>query len=86
MRILRKLFGILQMNCRSFRSVPGENPKDFYAVIPDRREAIRQGIRMIKAQDILLITGKGHEQYQEIKGKNTPLTNMPLYQSCWMKA
>ncbi len=68
-KIIRDITDELQVLSDQF---PGENPKDFYAVIPDRREAIRQGIRMIKAQDILLIAGKGHEQYQEIKGEKYP--------------
>ena len=64
-----KLFGILQ-ELQVFQiSSPGK--KRFYAVIPDRREAIRQGIRMIKG-DILLIAGKGHEISGDL-GKNTPL-------------
>ena len=35
-------------------------------VIPDRRKAIRKGIQMFKAGDLLLVAGKGHENYQTI--------------------
>jgi UDP-N-acetylmuramoyl-L-alanyl-D-glutamate--2,6-diaminopimelate ligase len=35
----------------------------------DRRDAIALGIRMAKAGDTVLIAGKGHETYQEIKGR-----------------
>lgn len=37
-------------------------------VIPDRKEAIRQAAAMATSGDIILIAGKGHENYQEIKG------------------
>lgn len=36
--------------------------------ITDRREAIRTALMMSKAGDVVLIAGKGHEDYQEIKG------------------
>lgn len=40
--------------------------------ITDRREAIRAGVLMAKAGDILLVAGKGHEKYQEINGHRYP--------------
>ena len=36
--------------------------------IVDRREAIRAAAAMAQAGDVILIAGKGHEPYQEIKG------------------
>ena len=36
--------------------------------IEDRREAIQRAVSMAKPHDIILIAGKGHETYQEIKG------------------
>lgn len=36
--------------------------------ITDRREAIRTAIMLAKPGDVVLIAGKGHENYQEIKG------------------
>jgi UDP-N-acetylmuramoyl-L-alanyl-D-glutamate--2,6-diaminopimelate ligase len=36
--------------------------------IPDRREAIRISVMMANPGDIILVAGKGHEPYQEIKG------------------
>lgn len=39
-----------------------------YISITDRREAIKTAISMAKPEDIILIAGKGHEKYQEIKG------------------
>lgn len=40
--------------------------------IADRREAIKMAINLAKPEDILLIAGKGHEQYQEVKGVKNP--------------
>lgn len=39
-----------------------------YISIVDRREAIKTAISLSKKEDIILIAGKGHEKYQEIKG------------------
>ena len=36
--------------------------------IVDRREAIKTAIALAKPDDVVLIAGKGHEDYQEIKG------------------
>lgn len=36
--------------------------------ITDRREAIRTALRMAKPGSVVLIAGKGHETYQEVKG------------------
>lgn len=36
--------------------------------ISDRREAIKTACSLANAEDIILIAGKGHEKYQEIKG------------------
>ncbi len=39
-----------------------------YIVIPDRREAIKYCIENGQDGDIIVLAGKGHEDYQEIKG------------------
>ena len=36
--------------------------------IVDRREAIRTAVMLAKKGDVILIAGKGHEDYQEING------------------
>ena len=40
--------------------------------IPERAKAIERGIKLAKRNDIVLILGKGHEKYQEIKGVKYP--------------
>jgi len=40
--------------------------------IADRREAIRTAVALAKPGDIILVAGKGHEKYQEIKGVKYP--------------
>lgn len=41
--------------------------------VPDRRKAIRQSILDHAANAIILVAGKGHETYQEIKGVRYPM-------------
>ncbi len=43
-----------------------------YVPITDRAAAIRTAIGLARPEDILLIAGKGHEKYQEIKGVKYP--------------
>lgn len=46
--------------------LPQDNKKTLK--ITDRREAIKTAFQLAEKGDILLIAGKGHENYQEIKG------------------
>jgi len=39
-----------------------------YIAIADRKQAIKTAISMAQPEDIVLVAGKGHEKYQEIKG------------------
>lgn len=39
-----------------------------YQIIPDRREAINRAISTAKANDVVIIAGKGHETYQIVGG------------------
>jgi UDP-N-acetylmuramoyl-L-alanyl-D-glutamate--2,6-diaminopimelate ligase len=40
--------------------------------IADRREAIKTAVMMAGADDIVLVAGKGHENYQDVQGVKTP--------------
>lgn len=44
--------------------------------ITDRREAIRTAFALASEGDIILIAGKGHEKYQEIKGVKYPFDDL----------
>jgi UDP-N-acetylmuramoyl-L-alanyl-D-glutamate--2,6-diaminopimelate ligase len=46
-----------------------------YLVIPDRREAIKKAIALAGHQDCVLITGKGHENYQIIGEQRLPFSD-----------
>ena len=48
--------------------VSGTNGNKNYEIIEDREQAIRKGIEISRNGDIVLICGKGHEDYQEVKG------------------
>lgn len=51
--------------------------------ILDRREAIERALRLAGSGDLVLIAGKGHETYQEVKGSRLPfddvLTTQEIY-------
>ncbi len=47
-----------------------------YEVIEDRREAIFHAVAMAGARDIVLIAGKGHEDYQEINGMRMQFSDL----------
>ena len=44
-----------------------------YEVIENRREAIRQAMEMAVGGDIVVLAGKGHETYQEIRSEKCHL-------------
>jgi len=43
-----------------------------YISIADRKEAIKTAVNLSHTKDIVLVAGKGHEKYQEIKGTKYP--------------
>ena len=49
-----------------------------YVTIPDRKDAIRFAIRNGEPGDIVVLAGKGHEDYQEIKGHKYPMDERVL--------
>jgi len=47
--------------------------------ITDREEAIKTAISIAEPNDIILIAGKGHETYQEIKGVKHPFDDKQVF-------
>ena len=41
-------------------------------IVPDRRQAIETSVQLAGPDDIVLLAGKGHETYQEIRGVKMP--------------
>lgn len=54
-------------------------------VIEDRKQAIKAACQEAKEGDIILIAGKGHENYQEIKGVRTHFNDMEEVQTFLQK-
>jgi len=49
-----------------------------YHVLEDRAAAIGHAIRQAQPKDVVLIAGKGHEDYQEIKGVRLPFSDIEV--------
>ncbi len=52
--------------------------KKMVMVIPDRTEAITTAFNIARPGDMILIAGKGHEKYQEIKGIKYPFDDRKI--------
>ena len=63
----------------SFQSILDDSRKDQeysnLIVESDRKRAIKSGLEVIKKDEILLILGKGHEEFQEINGTKIPFND-----------
>lgn len=46
--------------------------KGEYVIIPDRAEAIHYAMKMAQAGDIIILAGKGHENYMKVNGEKLP--------------
>ena len=49
-----------------------------YVTVPDRKEAIKYCMEHAQDGDIIVLAGKGHEDYQEIKGTKEPMDEREL--------
>lgn len=47
-------------------------------VIPNRKEAIKTAVNLAHQGDVILVAGKGHEKYQEIKGIKYPFDDKEI--------
>jgi len=54
----------------------GVKPSDAVLVEPDRSRAIRLAIARADATDLVLVAGKGHEDYQEVEGVRYPFSDV----------
>ncbi|MEG1589717.1 UDP-N-acetylmuramoyl-L-alanyl-D-glutamate--2,6-diaminopimelate ligase [Chryseobacterium sp.] len=63
----------------------GVEPQNFskYTSIPDRREAIKMAIKFAEPKDIILVAGKGHENYQEINGVKHHFDDKEVINELW---
>lgn len=59
------------------KGVDGVDYKKTLSII-DRREAIKTACTLANEGDIILVAGKGHEKYQEIKGVKHPFDDMQI--------
>ena len=65
----------------------GVAPEDYKKTlkISDRKEAIKTACMLLEDKDVLLIAGKGHETYQEIKGVKTQFDDRQVVQEILLK-
>jgi len=92
----RPLMGKVSSSLASRVIVTSDNPRDESAAsiiqavmaganqrmesIENRADAIKQAIKTAKKGDVVLIAGKGHENYQEIAGVKYPFNDMQVAQ------
>jgi UDP-N-acetylmuramyl-tripeptide synthetase len=50
--------------------------RDKVAVVEDRRAALAHAVGQADARDVILVAGKGHEDYQEIAGVKQPFSDV----------
>lgn len=62
--------------------ITAENDKKTLSII-DRRQAIKAACKFSNSGDILLIAGKGHENYQEINGVRTHFDDLEEVKNCF---
>lgn len=52
-----------------------ETGNSAYRIVPDRREAIHRAVAVAGPDHVVLVTGKGHEEVQEIGGRTIPFSD-----------
>jgi UDP-N-acetylmuramoyl-L-alanyl-D-glutamate--2,6-diaminopimelate ligase len=74
-------YTIVTSNCPRFESLEEINAEiqvgldrtdGKYEIIPDRRTAIKAAMKMAQPNDMVLLIGKGHWDYEEINGVKYP--------------
>ncbi len=64
----------------------GISPDKSKEMIIDRRLAIEKAIELASAEDVILVAGKGHEDYQIIGTKSYPFSDQQVIQSIFNKS
>ena len=54
--------------------------KSNYEIVVDRKEAMARALKMAKQQEIVLIAGKGHEDYQIFKDRTIEFNERMIVQ------
>ncbi len=54
-----------------------------YKIVPSREKAIKLGLEKLSDASILIIAGKGHEDYQEINGIKYPFSDIEIVENYW---
>jgi UDP-N-acetylmuramoyl-L-alanyl-D-glutamate--2,6-diaminopimelate ligase len=60
----------------------GMRDADAVHVVPDRAEAIRQAIAEAEAGDVVVVAGKGHEDYQIVGTETRAFSDRETVQAC----
>ncbi|MBQ1964705.1 MAG: UDP-N-acetylmuramoyl-L-alanyl-D-glutamate--2,6-diaminopimelate ligase, partial [Tidjanibacter sp.] len=63
--------------------IAGTEGHNNFLAITDRRQAIRAALRMAGAGDVVLIAGKGHEDYQIIGTEKHHFSDQEEVRKCW---
>lgn len=59
------------------KGVPAEEIRKVVSIV-DRKEAIKTAVSFAEPGDVILVAGKGHEKYQEVKGVRTPFDDKKI--------
>lgn len=63
--------------------LPALSGQSDVVVEPDRALAIRRALALAAPQDVVLIAGKGHEDYQEVAGQRLPFSDAAQVRAAW---
>ena len=79
--------GIHEISVKKFLpdELDGNMDERGYAIIPDRREAIEKAVALAESSDIVLIAGKGHENYQIIGVTRIPFDDSKIARNALKK-
>jgi UDP-N-acetylmuramoyl-L-alanyl-D-glutamate--2,6-diaminopimelate ligase len=67
------------------KGIPADRMR-YVMTIVNRKEAIRAACHLAKPGDIILVAGKGHEKYQEIKGVRHPFDDKKILEEMLLPA